>query len=186
MRRLLILTFLLSPWFLACNSEDPAPLYMEGDFQLRCINCKPTAMDEKVHRVAALNGEGGYAVACSAIRDGADRVVSFSVEYVDPAGKQDDYSLQVAQVNVDGANPGGNCRVQANEGNNSFEGTCTGGTPTDQKPCAMKFGVEHGVVMGSIECATIPNRADKQIRRYLVKPGGKKPAEFSIEGCTGL
>lgn len=186
MRRLPILASLFVLSLCACTSEDPAPLYLEGDYQLRCIDCKPTAVDETAHNLNALNGEAGFVVACSAERNGGDRVVSFSASFKDPAGKKDKFSITVTQANIDAANPGVSCHVEVVEGSNDYKGTCTGGAPTMDKPCVVKFKAEGGVLSGSIDCKTIPNHADAQIRRYLVAPGIDKPAKFSIDGCTGL
>jgi hypothetical protein len=186
MRRLPILASLFVLSLCACNKEDPAPLYLEADYQLRCIDCKPTAVDETPRSLNVLNGEAGYVVACSAEASGGDRVVSFSASFKDPLGKKDKFSIAVTQANIDAANPGASCRVEVVEGSNDYKGNCTGGSPTDGKPCVVKLKAEGGVLSGTIDCKTIPNAGDAQIRRYLVAPGTNKAAKFSIDGCTGL
>lgn len=186
MRRLPIFASLFVLCLCACNNEDPAPLYLESDYQLRCIDCKPTALDETPRSLNVLNGEAGFVVECSAERDSGDRVVSFSASFADPTGKKDKYSIAVKQANIDGANPGVSCRANVVEGSNEYEGKCTGGAPTKDKPCVVKFKAEGGVLSGSLECKTIVNKSDAQIRRYLVAPGTNKAAKFTIDGCAGL
>jgi len=186
MRRLSILASLFVLSLCACNNEDPAPLYLEADYQLRCIDCKPTSPDETARSLNVLNGEAGYVVDCSAERSSGDRVVNFSASFKDPLGKKDKFSVAVTQANIDAANPGASCRVEVVEGSNTYKGECTGGAPTKAKPCVINLKAEGGVLSGTIECKTIPNASDAQIRRYLVAPGTKKAAKFSIDGCTGL
>jgi hypothetical protein len=185
--RPLVLSVLLGLVLSACNEENPAPLFLDIDYQIRCLDCEPRAPDSLRHNFATLDGEQGFTLLCSTANQGGDRVLNFSATYLDPEGAQSkNFSIRLISVNLDSSDPGDGCRVVATEGGNTYEGHCTSAEPSGDDECQIKVDVEHETVIGSILCEKIPNRSTNEVVRYLVKGGGSSAAEFVFEGCTGL
>jgi hypothetical protein len=185
--RLLVLSGLLLPVLLACNEENPAPLFLDIDYQVRCLDCEPRAPDSLRHNFATLDGEQGFTLLCSTADQGGDRLLSFSATYLDPEGAESkNFSIRLISANLDANDPGNGCRVVATEGGNTYEGHCTAAEPSGDDECQVKLDVEHHTVVGSILCEKFPNRSTNEVVRYLVKGGSDKPADFVFEGCKGL
>ena len=185
MRRLLALA-IAATFAVACTEEDPPPLYVDVDYQVRCVECEPIAPDDAVRRVQALDGEEGFTVDCSVARRSGDRLLSFSASFVDPGASRNNFSIGLSQVNLDRADPGGSCSVSVSEGDNSYEGKCTAGDPTSEEPCQVELEAEDGIVMGSVLCEHMPNRNAAMITRHLVAPSSESAARFEVHGCRGL
>jgi hypothetical protein len=185
MRRLLILAIAATCSF-ACADEDPPPLYVDVDYQIRCIECQPIAPDDMVRRVDALDGERGFAVDCNVTRREGDRLLTFSAAYTDGQEARNNYAIGLVQVNLDGAGPGSACRVTVTEGNNGYEGLCTNDDPTADLPCRVEIEEEGGIVMGSVLCENVPNKNSSMLTRHLVAPNSQSAARFEIHGCVGL
>jgi hypothetical protein len=185
MRRLLILAIAANFSF-ACADEDPPPLYVDVDYQVRCIECQPIAPDDAVRRVDALDGERGFAVECNVTRREGDRLLTFNAAYTDPDEARNNYSIGLIQVNLDGAGPGNSCRVTVVEGNNSYEGLCTNDDPSSEQPCRVELEAEDGIVMGSVLCENVPNRNQSMLTRHLVAPNSQSAARFEVHGCVDL
>lgn len=185
MRRLIALAFIAAS-SLACAEEDPPPLFVDLDYQVRCIDCEPRAADDAVRRVMALDGEDGFSVDCNVARREGDRLVTFTAAYTDEERSRNSYSFGVIQANLDASGPGGSCRVVAVEGDNSYEGKCTGGDPSEEEPCRVELEAEDDIVMGSVLCENIPNRNSAMITRHLVAPNSESAARFEVHGCRGL
>jgi hypothetical protein len=187
MRPLLVLSLFAAPALMACVNQDPAPLFLQTSYQVRCLDCMPVTTDNLARTVAALDGESGFSVACSAQPSGKDRLLSFSVTLIDAKHESNDYSFKIIQADLDKSDPGAACRVVVTEGANAYEGHCTGGDPTTDNPCQItKLRDDHGIVKGNLLCNNIPNRTDANTTRYVVKPSTMTPADFEVHGCVGL
>ena len=187
MRPLLVLSLFTASALMACVNQDPAPLFLQTSYQVRCLDCTPVTTDNLARTVAALDGESGFSVACSAQRSGKDRLLSFSGTLIDPKHESNNYSLKIIQANLDKSDPGAGCRVVITEGANTYESHCTGGDPTPDEPCQItKLKAANGIVTGKLLCNNIPNRTDANTTRYVVKPSTTSPADFEVDGCVGL
>lgn len=177
----------------ACSSIDPPPLYVEIDYQVRCITCEPRSPDDPRRGVKLIDGERGYVVDChTSVVDGDD-VLSFSLSYDDPDDSSARHSIEVQRVEYTGDDPGSKCEVVVRERNNRYVGGCTADDPTAETPCQVRLGVEDGILRGTLLCAEIPNEGIATSTRHLVRSESgdaatpdESPAEFEIHGCTGL
>jgi hypothetical protein len=187
MRPLLVLSLVVAPALAGCVQQDPSPLFLDLSYQVRCIDCQPVATDNLPRTIAALDGEGGFSVACSAQLSGKDRLLSFSATLIDAKHQSNNYSIKVIQADLDKSDPGAGCRVVVAEGANTYEGRCTSGDTTTEKPCQItKLKVDNGVVKGKLLCNNIPNNTDANTTRYVVKPSTTAAADFEVHGCVGL
>jgi hypothetical protein len=188
MRRLLAFCLVAAPVLTACVNQDPAPLFADIAYQVRCVDCTPRAMDDSPHMVSALDGDSGYKVACGATRPTKDLAITFSATFIDAKHPSTNHSIKILQADIESkTNPGAGCRVVVSEGSNTYEGKCTSGSPTDDQPCQVKFKpVAQGIVKGTLLCQNIPNNSEATLTRHLVSPGTDKPASFEVDGCTGL
>jgi hypothetical protein len=179
MRRLLASCLVAVPALIACSNQDPAPMFVEVSYQVRCINCSPRAADDSPHAVTALDGENGFHVSCDIEQPAKDRLISFSVQ-------NGNYAIKILQAALDKPSPGTNCSVVVIEGSNTYRGACTDGSPTADEPCQVKLGVSHGNVTGTLLCENIPNDSDATVMRHVVKPGTDQPTAIEVDGCSGL
>ncbi|MFI5308609.1 MAG: hypothetical protein ACHQ53_14715 [Polyangiales bacterium] len=185
MRRSLLLILCCAPVAVSCVTNDPAPLYADINYQVRCIDCEPRAVDDSAHHIAALNGENGFDVSCTVQQSGG-RLVSFNAALIDAKHPTSSYGFEILQANVDKKDPGAGCRVLVTEGSNTYEGRCTSGDPTTGAPCQVIIKDDKGVATGSVLCDAIPNRNDSTVTRHVVLPGSTDAAKFAIHGCPGL
>jgi hypothetical protein len=182
-----VLSIFASSWLLACSEEDPAPLFFKIDYQVSCIDCESRAMHDPARAIRGLDGERGFAVSCRATRQGGDRIATFSALHQDPGSPNDNYGITIDQVNLDAGDPGSSCRVSVVEGNNTYEGVCAPDDPEPPNaPCVVDLELDGDVIQGSVYCAGIPNRSTSTITRHVVAPGEDAPADFEVQGCTGL
>jgi len=186
MRRLLFLIACCVPAATSCVTNDPAPLYADVNYQVRCIDCEPRAVDDTPHHITALDGEKGFDVACTTQSVSGGRLVTFNASLIDSKHPTSTYAFKILQANVDKQDPGSSCRVQIVEGNNTYERHCTSRDPTADVPCHVKISDVKGSAKGSVLCGELPNRNDMTVTRHLVKPGTSDPAPFEIQGCPGL
>jgi hypothetical protein len=190
MHRTLCLALLLGLGVVGCNDEDPSPLFVDLQYQLRCLDCMPISQDNHVHDIALLDGELGIDAECAVRSEGGERQVSFSLIAINEEHDDLSYSLEVVEARL-GDDPGPDCLVQASEGSNSYGGpnfgACTGGDPTDDEPCQVKLELDGDVITGGILCHHVPNRGERSFMRHLVLPFTEdKPAPIEIHGCSGL
>lgn len=176
-----------------CSNVDPAPLFIDVDYQVRCIDCEPRSPDDPKRRIMTLDGDNGYQLDCHASVVGTDRVLSFSAKYDDPEASAKNHSIEVLQVGYEEKDPGSKCEVRVRERSNRYIGKCTDGDPTPDTPCQVKLKVEDGIVKGSLFCIGIPNEAIESSVRYLVHSDDpdpmaddRVPATFEVQGCTGI
>lgn len=183
MRRLLVVAAIFS-CMLGCKQEDPAALFIDFAYQVRCVDCEPQSNDEPARDIHAVDGEHDLTLTCNVIERGGERLVSFSIEHTDPDTGSVDYSLSVDQASLDSKDPGAGCRVNAKEGSNVYEGLCTGDEPSDETPCALADLKQSGDgIKGSLHCIHIPNKAQPTITRHIAAPSTEKAAKFEVTGC---
>lgn len=176
----------LSAGLSSCTSLDPAPLYVDMNYQVRCGDCMPRSADDLARDIKTLNGENNYIVACDAASQGGKRQLSFSVQHPGEHAS-DGYKFSVAQALIDGKDPGSSCKVRVIEGGNTYVGGCTSGAPSSENPCQLTFKLDGSIVTGTIWCKAIPNGANNTSVRDVVTPYTmNKPIPFEVDGCTGL
>ncbi len=183
MRRLLLLSLSFAAFPLACVNSDPAPVFVDVSYQLRCIDCEPRAADDSAHTINALDGENGYSVTCNVDRRGKDRLVTFSAGVSDSTHPSKSYAFKIFQADVDKSDPGGSCHTEVVEGSNTYDGPCSSGDPSSDWPCQLKLKLKNGVIKGTVLCNAIPNHNDSTLTRHLVDPGTMDPVSFEIHGC---
>lgn len=176
----------------SCASTDPAAVFIDLDYQVRCLDCEPRTADEPKRQIMTLDDDQGYQVDCHVSTVGKDRVLSFSAIYDAPDSIMD-HSIELLQAVYKDDDPGSKCLVRAREGSNRYVGKCTGGDPTPDAPCQVEIHVKDGIVNGTLFCVLFANEAIKSSTRYLVisdhpNPAAPDmvPATFEIHGCTGL
>jgi hypothetical protein len=185
MRRL-VFALVLASNATACTEDDPAPVYVEVDYKVRCLDCTPRAQDDPVRNISALDGERDFTTRCDVARRSGGRVVTFEAVHSDPGNSARNYSFRVSQVPLDGS-PGVGCSVRVVEGSNRYEGRCTDGEPDADRPCQVEVEVEDGIVTGSVHCVRIPNTANASVHRYVTAPrSAGRSASFEVHGCDGL
>jgi hypothetical protein len=164
-----------------CVNEDPAPVVVDVDYQLRCVDCAPRAPDEPAHDITAVMGNEGFRVSCSGDEYGGTEAISFSADtnQLQINGSQG-FSLAVRQA-VPGPDPGPSCRVNAREGVNRYEGRCSAEEPTDAIPCQVMMDWDDDLLTGTVLCRNI--RDEIGVSRWLVASGTEEPAEFTVHGC---
>lgn len=190
MHRTLTLALFLPLLATACNDEDAPPLFVDVQYQVRCIDCMPIDMDNHVHDVMLLDGESGIEAQCRTREVGSDREVTFSLIATNEEDPDLSYELRIDRALI-GDDPGGECLVEFKEGSNSYGGpeggSCTGGEPTEDEPCQVSLSLEGGVISGDIHCERVPNRGERTFTRHLVRPLTQdEPAPIEIHGCEGL
>ena len=190
--RWLLLVVLVGLGAASCSSTDPAAVFIDLDYQVRCFMCEPRAPDDPKRQIQVLDGDMGYDVDCHVSTVDKDRVLSFSAKS-DASGTGMVHSIEVLQAAYDGDDPGAKCEVRVREESNRYVGKCTGGEPDADAPCQVKVEVKDGIVKGTLLCEQIANEGIEASKRHVVlsdRPGGVgpelTPATFEIHGCTGL
>ncbi len=199
MRSLLLV--IMAVLAIGCSNTDPAPVYIDLDYQVRCLDCEPRSPDDPKRVFALLDGDLGeepdsfYELRCHANTVGKHRVLTFSAKYTSPTNDSKDHSFKVAQVEFEGDDPGSNCNVEIREGSNHYKGKCGGDAPlsTADVPCQIALAVENGILNGTLRCVDLPNESLKTSTRHIVRSDradpmadDDKPATFEFDGCTGL
>lgn len=176
----------------SCSSSDPAAVFVDVDYQVRCLLCEPRAPDDDKRQIEALDGDMGYAADCNIVASGKNRVLNFSLNY-DTDGDAKDHSLQVSEAPIGDAGPGSKCLVRVKERANTYVGGCTDGEPEPDAECQVKAEIEDDVVKGTIFCDEIPNDNIASSKRHLVlsdRLGSDHddltPATFELHGCSGI
>jgi hypothetical protein len=167
----------------ACTEADPPSVYVEADYQVRCLDCEPRAADEPAHDVRAVEGQRDFQVFCTRDRVAGVSVVSFGADSdrVQVNGNQG-FGFEVRTM-VPGADPGSSCQVLLHEGVNRYEGRCSAAEPDPEIPCQVTSSAEGGTLRGSLLCANLPNASSAQLRRAVVRSLTREPAEFEVHGC---
>lgn len=176
----------------SCSSTDAPAVFIELDYQVRCLICEPRAPDDAKREIMTLDDDQGYQVDCHVSTVGKDRVLSFSAVYDAPDSVMD-HSIELLQAAYEGDDPGSKCLVRVREKSNRYIGKCTGGDPTPDAPCQVEVHVSDGIVKGTLFCDEFANEAIKSSKRHLVISDASDPdapdlvpATFEIHGCRGL
>ena len=187
MRHLIFITLvaLLVP---ACVSEDAGPIYLETEYQVRCVRCEPRAPDNPIRKIEYLSGENGFDITCQVTERGGNKVVTMEADFSDAEAESRNYSLRLRLVSLDKSDPGPDCQVTVREGSNTYEGGCTAGEPDEEHPCKISLSRDgDDAIAGSIMCEEISNKANKGTKRHVVAPlSTDEAAEFKIYNCTDL
>ncbi len=165
---------------LGCTNEDPAALFVDISYQLRCIDCDPRSPDGPMRDLLLVDGEMDTTLTCAASASGSTHEVDFSAQ-------NSQYSLELHQVRL-GANPGDQCQIEVKEGSgNTYRGGCKAVGSDDDAPCEVELTNEGGAITGSILCRRIQHTLTPTYTRYLLSPGSQdEAAEITIQGCAGL
>lgn len=162
----------------SCNKEDPAALFADVRYQLRCLGCTPVAADGPKRDFSATDGQDGVRLSCDA--DGG--LISLRI-----SGEGFTFNILDARP---GDEPGNRCEVQVSEGGtgNEYRGGCKGVDGDGSQPCEVELVRDgDGSFSGTVECHNIPHRVTAAAVRQLVAPGTMdEPAEISVQGCAGL
>jgi len=170
----------------ACKSEEEPPVYLETEYQLRCLDCQPSTSDEPERDIALLNGEFDFTVTCDVTRVGGERSMTLTAAYK-ARSSEDRYGFRITRGDIDSKEQTDECEVQVLEGANTYEGICTGDDPSDDKPCKVTFKPDGEIVEGTMYCDKVKLLGAPSNFRYLVDPGSSdKPAKFEVHNCSGL
>lgn len=176
----------------SCSSTDDPAVFIELDYQVRCLICEPRAPDDVKRQIMTLDDDQGYQVDCHVSIVGKDRVLSFSASY-DAEGTSMDHGIELLQAAYQDDDPGSKCLVRVREGSNRYVGDCTAGDPEPDAPCQVKIDVKDDIVKGTLFCDEFANEAIMSSRRHLVlsdrlgpEHEDLTPATFEVHGCTGL
>ena len=183
-----LLTVLCVTWLLGgCTSQDSSPVFLDMEYQVRCITCEPRSPDNEKRSIMLLDGEEGHSVRCRIGERSGDRFLTFSMTFIDEVTESKNYGLDIFEANIDDNDPGNTCEVTVREGNNTYKGECTGSEPDEDATCQLEFAPEGDILRGSVLCLEMTNQVNNTTFRRVVKPGKKdEAADFEIHGCSGL
>lgn len=170
----------------ACKSESTPPVYLDTDYQLRCEDCMPRTSDDPEREIKLLDGENDFTITCTVKRISGKDSMDLRVQH-DVEGDRNDYGIRLTRVNVGEDEQSDECHVRVTEGNNQYEGDCTGGDPSTTQPCTVSFSRKDQVISGTVYCDKIPNQANLASFRYLVSPNSDdKGLKLAVHNCEGL
>jgi len=162
----------------SCNAEDPAALFADVSYQLRCLDCNPIAPDGPKRDFSTTDGQNGTRLSCRA----SNGLVSLEI-----VGEGFMFKILDARP---GDQPGNQCEVQVSEGgtSNEYRGACKPVDGAGMQPCEVELVSDgDGGFAGTVECHRIPHRVTSAAFRHVVAPGSTdKPANVSAQGCAGL
>ena len=171
-RLLLALALVLS--CAACSEEDPAALYADVSYQVRCLDCEPRVGDDPERDLAVVDGDGA-SLRCESV---AGRV---SLEIEAP-----DYFFKLLNCRL-GSDPGDQCEVRVKEGSNEYRGFSKAEGSDGEQPCEVELTPDGSGFVGRVYCNQIRSHLSASRFRYVVAPGtNDDPAEVVASGCTGL
>lgn len=159
----------------SCNEEDPAALFAEVDYQLRCLGCTPVSPDAPKRELSVVNGEGGNQLECFATGDRITLRIS-----------GEGYGFDIVDALV-GDDPGNQCQIRVIEGANEYRGYCKAIGDSGSNPCEVELTRSGSGFDGTVECHNIQHKNNASWTRQLLAPGTMdKPATISAQGCSGL
>ena len=163
---------------ISCNKEDPAALFADVSYQLRCLDCTPVSADGPKRDFSVTNGQDGTELRCS---------VSSGLISLEIYGEG--FKLNILDTRP-GDDPGNRCEVQISEGGtgNEYRGGCKAVGSSATPPCEVELIRDgEGSFNGTVECQGIRHRVTAAATRHVVAPGtSDKPAQVSVQGCAGL
>jgi hypothetical protein len=175
----------------ACG-DDPSPLQAELAWRVVCGDAQG-CVNGIARTILAIDGEKDHAVACDITDTGDTYTVSMSATKKGDAG----YGLGIRNaVFPKGGGPVTNtsCAITMTDGVNTYEGDCSGGTPSEPVPCQVTdLSVDDGddgpEITGTVFCEAIPLLSaplDANRKRNIVGPTGSGPAGVRFVNCRGL
>lgn len=169
----------------ATDPIDPDAVSVAVDYQVRCLDCQPTAPDSPVRRFDTNDGGPEVAVECEVVQHGAERMVSFSIRHTDLAQPTSNFALSVRNANLDPAgDPGVQCEIRVEEGSNEYRGRCADTAPTSSDPCELHLSLDGTDLTGSLLCHNIQHKMLASIVRHVVAATTvEEPATFALHGC---
>jgi hypothetical protein len=173
---LALAAFAVLPCLASCNEEEPAALFADVAYQLRCRDCDPTGSDSPKRDFSVVDGQDGTSLSCSA---SGGRI---SLEISNP-----DFSFRIIKARP-GKDPGNECEIRVSEGSgNEYRGGCKKIGGDGMNPCEVELTVSGSSFSGTVECRNILRNLNAIYERQVVAPGTvDEPAEISVEGCAGL
>lgn len=170
----------------ACKSESDPPVYLDAQYQLRCIDCTPRTSDSPEHEIALLDGEFDWKVECSVDEIDGNETLTVDALY-NVRRESERYGIEITRVRLGDEDQSDDCVITLTEGDNTYEAGCTRGDPEGDKRCKVSFDRKAEVVEGTIFCDKIPSPQFLQNYRYLVAPGSNdRPAKIEVHNCQGL
>jgi hypothetical protein len=175
----------------SCSSADAPAVFIDIDYQIRCLECEPRSPDDAKRQIETLDDDMGYAVDCNVTGSGKNQVVSFSLSF-DSDGVAKDHSIEAKEVPLGGGEPGSKCIVRVKEIANTYAGKCASDEPEPGAECRIETKLEGDVITGTVLCANMPNASIESSTRHLVLSEfgsmheDLTPAEFELHGCAGL
>lgn len=165
-----------------CTELDDPPVWVEFDYQVRCVDCVPKSFNDDPHNIGALDGDDGLNVTCTSEGD----KITVQVTY-DQDGTDEDWGFRLDSADVSEGGPGNGCTITVRESASEYRGACTADAPTTEAPCQVKLTHDDYLVSGTILCENIPNRVEKTVTRHVTKPGSDTmPFAFEVQNCEGL
>lgn len=157
----------------SCNEEEPAALFADVAYQLRCPNCSP---DGPKRDFSVVDGQDGTSLSCN-VSAGA-----FTLEIVN-----EDFTFKILDA-MPGDDPGGQCQVRISEGSgNEYRGGCKKVGGGGDRPCEVELTASGSGFTATVECHGIKHNLNQTLFRDVVAPGtDDEPAAISVEGCAGL
>lgn len=160
----------------SCNKEDPAALFADIAYQVRCLDCQPVTTDSPARDVSVVDGQNGTALSCEYINGRVTLHISNA-----------EYGFDILGARL-GDDPGDQCEVRVKEGSgNEYAGSCKPAGSSGGAPCEVELMQDGSGFSGTILCKKIPHRRTTSLFRYVVSPRTTdEPAEISVQGCSGL
>jgi len=170
----LFLALVLGLSVAACTEEDPAALFADVSYQVRCLDCEPRTADGPERDLAVVDGDGA-SLRC----ESNGGLVSLEIE-------TEDYAFKIMNARL-GNDPGSQCEVRVKEGINEYRGFCKPEGSDDEQPCEVELTADGSGFMGRVFCSQIRHHLTASLFRYVVAPGtNDEPAEVVASGCAGL
>jgi len=171
----------------ACKSESDPPVYLDAEYQLRCLDCTPATADSPEHEIQLLDGEFDWRVECDVRSIGGRPTLTVNAQYL-PGRESDEYGFKFTRVAIgEDEEQTDVCTIAVTEADNTYEAGCTSGDPTGDKRCQVSFERKDEIVEGTVYCNKIPNPRFLQTYRYLVGPGSMtRGAKIAVHNCEGL
>lgn len=170
----LLLVLALVPCFTGCSEEDPAALFADVNYQVRCLDCEPRTADDPERDLSVVDGDGA-SLRCESVGG----LVTLVIE----AGN---YAFEIHNARL-GNDPGGQCEVRVTEGSNEYRGACKAEGSDDAQPCEVELNADGTGFVGRVYCDQIRHHRSASLFRYVVAPGtGDEPADVVASGCSGL
>jgi hypothetical protein len=146
----------------------------------------PRTGDDPEREIKLLDGENDFKITCTVQRISGKDSMNLVVQH-EAERESSRYGIRLTRAVVGDEEQPGECKVRVTEGNNIYEGACTGGDPTTTQPCKVSFNRKDEVISGTVFCDKIPNQANLASFRYLVAPNSDdKGMKLAVHNCEAL